>query len=129
MPRPLRDQVLARPARPLGHGLRQGRRLAAAGRGGPLRRRRQVLYLQGELDVTRRGTIRIRPAFPEGIRFWVDDVAAPIGTREFTTHVTPGRHAVTLRVEIRRTDRTARSGSRLTSRRGSTAEFTVVGGK
>ena len=32
----------------------------------------------------RRGTIRICPAFPEAIRFWVDDVPAPIGTREFS---------------------------------------------
>ena len=51
---------------------------AAAASGG------KVLYLQGELDVTAPGPIRISPAFPEGIRFWVDDIAAPAGTREFT---------------------------------------------
>ena len=40
-----------------------------------------------------------RPS-PTAIRFWVDDVAAPIGTREFTASVTPGRHTVTVRVEV-----------------------------
>ncbi len=87
-----------------------------------------VLYLQGELDVTALGTIRICPAFPEAIRFWVDDVAAPIGTREFATSVTPGRHAVTLRVEnAERMHREIRMTVDKPS--GSTAEFTVVGGK
>ena len=100
----LRDQVLRRPARPLGDGLRQGLRLAAPGRGGRAAGGGQVLYLQGELDVTAGGHDPDLPGFPEAIRFWVDDVAAPIGTREFTASVTPGRHAVTVRVEIRRTD-------------------------
>ena len=88
----------------------------------------QVLYLQGELDVTALGAIRISPAFPEAIRFWIDDVAAPIGTREFTASVTPGRHAVTVRVEIaERSHHVLRI--EVDKPADSTVEFTVVGGK
>jgi putative heme-binding domain-containing protein len=88
----------------------------------------KVLYLQGELNVTAPGTIRIRPAYPEAIRFWVDDVAAPAGTREFTTSAAPGRHAVTVRVE---TSERSHRELRIEVDRpaGSTVEFTVVGGK
>jgi hypothetical protein len=96
---------------------------AAAAAGGS-----KVLYLQGELDVTASGTIRISPVNPEGIRYWLGDLAAPAGTREFTTSVTPGRHAVTVRVEM-----AERSHPELKTAidkpTGSTAEFTVVGGK
>ena len=73
----------------------------------------KVLFLQGELNVSAEGTVRIRLQSPAGMRFWVDDIPAPAGTREFITDVTPGRHTVTLRVDVRRASR-IRSGSRLT---------------
>lgn len=88
----------------------------------------RALYVQGELNVTAHGTIRIEPAYPEAIRFWVDDLPAPAGTREFTTSVTVGRHLITVRVE---TAERSHQEVRLTVDKpeGSTAEFTVVGGK
>jgi putative heme-binding domain-containing protein len=95
---------------------------AAAAAGGG-----KVLYVQGEIDVTAAGTIRISPRSPEGIRFWVDDLSAPLGTREFATSVTPGKHAITVRVA---TDERRRAELRIEVEKpdGSTAEFTVVGG-
>ena len=59
----------------------------------------KVLYIQGELNVSTAGRIRVRPDSPEGIRFWIDDVLAPAGTREFISSATPGVHTVTVRVE------------------------------
>ncbi len=124
----LRDQVLASPpdrwdtvyakvsgALPLDE--------AAAASGGS-----QVLYVQGELNVTAAGAIRITPRFPEGIRFWIDDLPAPAGTGEFTASVMPGRRLITVRVDVpERPQRELRI--EVDKSAGSTAEFTVVGGK
>ncbi len=88
----------------------------------------KVLYLQGELNVSAEGTIRIRPQSPVGMRFWVDDIPAPAGTREFTTDVVPGRHSVTLRVAL--PDRQSPEVRiEVDKPSNSSAEFTVVGGK
>jgi putative heme-binding domain-containing protein len=88
----------------------------------------KVLYVQGELDVTAAGTIRISPRFPEGIRFWVDDLAAPAGTREYTINVMPGRRLVTVRVDTAERPR-RELRIEVDKPAGSMAEFTVVGGK
>jgi putative heme-binding domain-containing protein len=90
--------------------------------------RAKVLYLQGELNASAGGTIRIRPLSPVGLRFWVDDVAAPAGTREFTTAVTPGPHTVTLRIELPERQ-SPEVRIEVDKPKDSTAEFTVVGGK
>ena len=88
----------------------------------------KVLYIQGELSVSAGGRIRVRPDSPEGIRFWVDDVPAPAGTWEFISSVTPGRHTVTVRVEM--ADRPSHAVKiEVDKPVGSLAEFTVVGGK
>jgi putative heme-binding domain-containing protein len=88
----------------------------------------KVLYIQGELSVSTGGRIRLRPDSPEGIRFWVDDVPAPAGTREFGCSVTPGRHTVTVRVEM--AERPSHEVKiEVDKPDGSLAEFTVVGGK
>ena len=88
----------------------------------------KVLYLQGELNVSTAGRIRARPDSPEGIRFWIDDVLAPAGTREFISSVTPGIHKVTVRVDL--PDRPTREIKMDIDKPAlSTAEFTVVGGK
>jgi putative heme-binding domain-containing protein len=88
----------------------------------------KILYVQGELDVTAAGTVRISPRFPDGINFWVDELAAPVGTREFTTSVMPGRRAITVRVDT--ADRRQRElRFEVDKPAGSTVEFTVVGGK
>jgi putative heme-binding domain-containing protein len=88
----------------------------------------RVLYLQGELDVSVGGSIRIRPDSPEGIRFWVDDQLAPAGTRAFIPTLSSGRHPVTFRIEA-----SARPARAITVEvdkpSNSPAEFTVVGGK
>jgi hypothetical protein len=94
---------------------------AVSGRG-------KVIYAQGEIDVTAAGTIRISPRFPDAIRFWVDELASPLGTREFTTNVTPGRHAITTRVDIGER-REGELRIEVEKAAGSTAEFTVIGGK
>jgi putative heme-binding domain-containing protein len=88
----------------------------------------RVLYVQGELNVTSAGTIRISPRFPEGIRFWVDDLAAPDGTGEFTISVMPGRRPITVRVDTRERSR-RELRIEVDKPAGSPAEFTVVGGK
>ena len=124
----LRDQVLHAPPErwatvyaKVSGALPLAEAAAAAGGG-------KVVYLQGELDVTTEGAVRISPRYPGGIRFWVDELDAPLGTREFTTHVASGRHAITVRVD--RGDR--REGElriEVDKPSGSTVEFTVVGGK
>jgi putative heme-binding domain-containing protein len=88
----------------------------------------KVIYAQGEVDVTAAGTIRISPRFPDGIRFWVDELAAPLGTGEFTTNVTPGRHAITVRLD-RGERREGELRIEVEKPAGSMAEFTVLGGK
>jgi hypothetical protein len=88
----------------------------------------KILYLQGEIDVTAAGAVKISPRYPGGIWFWVDELPAPLRTREFTTSVINGRHAITVRVDLE--DR--RHGElriEIDKPAGSTAEFTVVGGK
>lgn len=88
----------------------------------------KVLFVRGNIDVTAAGTIVIRPTHPDGIQLWIDEVPAPAGTREFTTSVANGRHPITVRVNT-----AERSHPDLTitidKPAGSTAEFTVVGGK
>jgi putative heme-binding domain-containing protein len=88
----------------------------------------QVLYLQGELNVSAEGTIRIRPLSPVGMRFWVDDIPAPAGTREFTTTVLPDRHTVTLRVDVPERQ-SPEVRIEVDKPSNSSVEFTVVGGK
>lgn len=88
----------------------------------------KVFFLRGEIDATAAGVVRISPRDPVGIRFWLDNLAAPLGTGEFTTTVTPGRHAITVRVD---SDERKRNELRIEVDKpaGSRAEFTVVGGK
>ncbi len=88
----------------------------------------KVLYLRGELSVSTGGRVRVRTDSPGGIRFWVDDVPAPIGTREFIPSLTPGRHTVTVRVEIADCP-SHQVKIEVDKPVGSIAEFTVVGGK
>jgi putative heme-binding domain-containing protein len=87
-----------------------------------------VLYLQGEIDVSITGEIRIQLDSPDGTRFWVDDQPAPSGTAALTTTPGPGRHSVTLRV-----DTNARKSHdiqvEVAKPSGSPAAFTVVGGR
>ncbi len=87
----------------------------------------KILYLRGEIDVTVAGEAQVRPQYPDGIRFWIDEVDAPLGTAEFTTIVSVGRHPIIVRVD---TSSRKEDSLRLeiVKPEGSKAEFTVVGG-
>jgi hypothetical protein len=88
----------------------------------------KILYLQGEINVSTGGPIRIQLDSVGGARLWVDDQAAPPGARAWTAALAAGPHTLTLRV-----DRRARSSHEIvveiTKPSGSAAEFTVVGGR
>jgi putative heme-binding domain-containing protein len=88
----------------------------------------KVVYLQGEIDVSSAGPIQVQLDSAAGVNFWVDDRQAPVDSARFATSLSPGRHSVTLRID------TARRPSRrikveVTKPAGSSAEFTVVGGR
>jgi putative heme-binding domain-containing protein len=88
----------------------------------------KILYLQGEISVASAGPIRVHLDSVEGARFWVDDAAAPGNTSEFTTALSAGRHTVTIRIEM--TLRRSRELKvEISKPAGSSAEFTVVGGR
>lgn len=88
----------------------------------------KVLYLRGEIDVTVAGEVQVLPQFPDGIRFWVDDVAAPLGTAEFATSVAVGRHPIFVRVDTS-TRKEDFLRIEIVKPAGSMAEFTVIGGR
>jgi len=86
------------------------------------------LYLQGELNVTTGGPIRIQLDTADGARFWIDDQLAPAGSNDLTTTLAAGRHTVTLRFDPKL--RAAREIKvEISKPGGSEAEFTVVGGR
>ena len=59
----------------------------------------KVLYLQGEINVSNAGPIRVQLDSAEGVRFWIDDEPAPADTPALVTTLPAGRHTVTLRVD------------------------------
>jgi putative heme-binding domain-containing protein len=85
-------------------------------------------YLQGEIDVTTAGIVRLELDSPAGVRWWVDDQPTPAGAPTVSPTLAPGRHLVTLRV-----DAPARPSQeiRLDVQKpaGSPAQFTVIGGR
>jgi putative heme-binding domain-containing protein len=87
----------------------------------------KVLYLQGEVQVSSAGPIRVQLDSEDGTRYWVDGELAPLGASAHVADLSPGRHALTLRI-----DTTARKSREIkvevTKPAGSPAEFTVVGG-
>jgi putative heme-binding domain-containing protein len=87
----------------------------------------KILYVQGEINVSSAGPIRVGIDSAAGAIFWLDDEQAPAGTNSLTATASPGRHTVTVRV-----DTTTRTSPELklevAKPPGSSAEFTVVGG-
>ena len=86
------------------------------------------LYLQGELNVTTGGPIRLQLDATDKASFWVDDQVAPAESKEFTITLAAGRHTITLRIDPKvRSSREIKVEINKPS--GSPTEFTVVGGR
>ncbi len=87
-----------------------------------------VLYLQGAIDVSAAGAVKIDADSATGARLWFDETAATPGSASLTLPVATGRHSITVRVDTHtRPSRTIRI--QVAKPPGSTAEFTVVGGR
>lgn len=84
-----------------------------------------VLYLRGEVNVTAAGTVGFRLASAEGVTAWVD--GKPADGTSFAVDLEPGVHALTLRIDT--AARKAPLKVELVKPEGSSAEFTVVGGR
>ena len=85
-----------------------------------------VLILQGELEVTAEGTVTVNVISTEKTHVWVD--AAAFDTQhQFEVSLAPGRHKITVRVDV--SERAASELKvELTKPKNSTVQFDVVGG-
>ncbi len=84
-----------------------------------------VLYLRGEVNVTAAGPVEFRLGSAEGVSAWVDEKPAEGAT--FAVELDPGVHTLTLRVDT--AARKAPLKVEVVKPSGSSAEFTVVGGR
>ena len=86
-----------------------------------------VLYLQGEVNVTTGGEVQVRLQSTEPALIWVD--AEPFeASSEIATTLSPGRHTITVRIELSdRPDSTLRV--EIGRPEGSSAQLDVVGGQ
>ncbi|HEY2156956.1 MAG TPA: hypothetical protein VGH33_15105, partial [Isosphaeraceae bacterium] len=84
-----------------------------------------VLYLRGDVNVTAAGPVGFRLGSGEGVSTWVDGHQAD-GT-SFTAELDPGVHTLTLRVDTAANK--APLKVEVVKPEGSSAEFTVVGGR
>jgi putative heme-binding domain-containing protein len=91
----------------------------AAQAGGP------AIYLRGEVNVTAAGPVEFRLGSAEGVSAWVDD--KPFEAASFALDLEPGVHALMLRVDA--AARKAPLKVEVAKPEGSSAEFTVVGGR
>jgi putative heme-binding domain-containing protein len=88
--------------------------------------RHEVLYLQGELEVSQAGLIEIDVQSDEATHLWIDGQAFA-GKKKVETTLPRGRHTITLRVEA---GNAKVGGVKVDVRKpnGSQAQFEVVGG-
>ena len=88
----------------------------------------KVVYLQGELDVSAAGVVKVQVDSAEGLHLWIDELAVLPALPSTSRPLGVGRHSITVRV-----DTAARPSPAIrvevAKPAGSTAEFTVVGGK
>jgi putative heme-binding domain-containing protein len=89
----------------------------------------QVLYLQGDVEVSHGDKVVVKLNSADGVTAWVDDQAAPqFNGSEFATELPSGRHKLTFRV-----DTAARGDKPLKAEvlkpPGSSAEYAVLGGR
>lgn len=84
-----------------------------------------IVYIQGEVNVTAAGQVEFRLGDAASVKAWIDEKSAPEGAN-FAVELEPGVHKLTLRVET-----TARKSLKVEVAKpeGSSAEFTVVGGR
>ncbi len=87
-----------------------------------------VLYLQGSIDVSAAGEVKVQADSAARVQLWIDETAAPPQSSSLTLPLPAGRHSITVRVDT--------SGRHLRTIRvevakptGSPAEYTVVGGR
>lgn len=86
-----------------------------------------LLYLQGEVNVTTGGEVQFRVQSTEAALTWID--AEPFeSAREVATKLSPGRHTITLRIEL--SDRPEpKLRVEVARPEGSIAQLDVVGGQ
>lgn len=85
-----------------------------------------VLILQGELEITAEGKVAVNLISTEKTQVWVDAEAFDT-QRKFEVSLAPGRHKITVRVEV--SDHEAPELKlELTKPEGTTVQFDVVGG-
>jgi putative heme-binding domain-containing protein len=87
-----------------------------------------VIYLQGQIDVSVAGEIRFSLDTPDGAHLWIDDQTARPGASEHETTLAAGRHSITVRLEPR-ARKSRQIALEVAKPAGSTAQFTVVGGR
>jgi putative heme-binding domain-containing protein len=85
-----------------------------------------VIYAQGEIEVSAPGPIQFELG-SDTIPAWVDDQPAPHGT-SFVKELATGKHSLILRIDTR-ANRHISVKIQVSKAPGSSAEFTVVGGR
>jgi putative heme-binding domain-containing protein len=86
-----------------------------------------VLYLQGEINVSNAGAIRLGLDSADGVRVWIDGEPIADGHVDEPVSLSAGRHAITVRIDTN-SRRPGELKVELKKPAGSSAEFTVVGG-
>jgi putative heme-binding domain-containing protein len=88
----------------------------------------KVVYLKGELDVSAAGAIAVRIDSGIGANVWIDERPFPPAGATITDPLEAGRHSITIRVDTKfRPSPTIRVD--IVKPQGSSAEFTIVGGR
>lgn len=86
-----------------------------------------VVYVQGEVDVIKGGKVGVKLNAADGVNIWIDDGSVP-AKANFTTELEPGRHALTLRINLEKRMQPSIK-LELEPLPGSEAEFSVVDGQ
>jgi hypothetical protein len=86
----------------------------------------QVVYLAGDFDVRTAGELQMRLTTGGPITIWLDDNSIDDPRASFA--VEPGRHRITLRIDVRQWPSLVRPAMELVRPQGSKCEFQVVDG-
>src|SRR5262249_9210335 len=91
----------------------------------------KVVYLQGELDLSASGAVKVQLDSGEAAQVWIDELPVPLSPGAASSDVSlesTGRHAITLRVDTA-TRHSPTIRVEVIKPAGSKAEFTIVGGR